>query len=642
MRIDIGCRTRIANSSDRGGSDQVDRNISGDIRSQWIVDQAIHRGYGIDPIRGDQTGAACGQFFAGIKHIDICAEISESRRIGPERTGQGARVSEMHERIPNLEVGGIGGLIGVRRFQNCSSDRNAGDRGKQTSRAHRRTRVAHSRAGRSRGGDGDATGNCTGCPRREGPPVSAMVSVASVKVTAPPQVLVNVVDPAKGAGNTSVKLTPVRVFEPGFVTVKVEITAAPPGTIFGAEKDFVMVGGPFGPTVSVAVAVFPSPAGLDVTVTLLMCAPAVVPVTLTEIVQEPFTGKVAPESEMLLDPARAVKVPPPHVALWPFGVETVTPAGRLSVKPTPVRGTAFAAWLVIVKLRVELPFSTIVLGVNAFVMDGGGGIPTWIVAFAVSPLPPSIEVIVLVTLVCVPMAVPITLIVKLHVAPAARVTPVRLRLVAPPAAVIVPEVQLLVSPVGVVKARPGGSGSVKPIPVKEPGLAGGFPIANVSDVELLSRIEGAPKLLVNVGGANTFSVTGTEALPVPPLVEPGVTLFSLLPGVVPVTLTEKVQVLFGLTASVAPDSVIVDDPGVAATVPPHGLAGVNPLGLATVSPAARVSVRLTDALTAGGTRVRMRANVAWGDPLMWNLIDRFAPTHPERLRLSDGPPCQHR
>src|SRR5436853_251649 len=90
-------------------------------------------------------------------------------------------------------------------------------------------------------------------------------------------------------------------------------------------------------TVTVAFAVLPLPPSTDVTALVtLFLTPAVVPVTFTLKVHVPFAGRVAPVRLIVPEPAVAVMVPPPHVPASPFGVATTSPAGRLSVKPTPV------------------------------------------------------------------------------------------------------------------------------------------------------------------------------------------------------------------------------------------------------------------------------------------------------------------
>src|SRR5215469_14803607 len=102
---------------------------------------------------------------------------------------------------------------------------------------------------------------------------------------------------------------------------------------------------------------------------------------------------------MLVPPAVAVAVPP-QVLLKPFGVATNTLAGNVSVKATPACGSGLAAELLMVKVSVETPFGAIVDGLNALAIDGGPS--TSIVAVADPPVPPSVEVTLLVVLVFEP------------------------------------------------------------------------------------------------------------------------------------------------------------------------------------------------------------------------------------------------
>jgi hypothetical protein len=62
--------------------------------------------------------------------------------------------------------------------------------------------------------------------------------------------------------------------------------------------------------------------------------------------------------------------PPPQDPVKPLGVATQRPAGRLSVKPTPLTGTA-AFGFVIVKLRLVLPLSGTVALSNVLLIAGG-------------------------------------------------------------------------------------------------------------------------------------------------------------------------------------------------------------------------------------------------------------------------------
>jgi len=80
-------------------------------------------------------------------------------------------------------------------------------------------------------------------------------------------------------------------------------------------------------------------------------------------------------------PVRLMR-PPPAVAVmvsplpWqdvisPFGVDTVNPAGRVSVKPTPVSVLPGALGFVTVKFSVVVPLSGIDAAPNVFVIVGG-------------------------------------------------------------------------------------------------------------------------------------------------------------------------------------------------------------------------------------------------------------------------------
>src|ERR1700704_5648251 len=156
---------------------------------------------------------------------------------------------------------------------------------------------------------------------------------------------------------------------------------------------------------------------------------------------------------MLVEPATAVAVPP-QVFERPFGVETTSPVGSVSVNATPVSATVLAAGLVMVKVSVVVPFSGIVVGLNALAIDGGA--TTLMLAEAVPPVPPSVDVTFPVVLFCVPAAMPVTFTAKVHEVLCARVAPVRLITFVPCVAVIVPPPQVPVKPFGVETTRPAG------------------------------------------------------------------------------------------------------------------------------------------------------------------------------------------
>ena len=146
-------------------------------------------------------------------------------------------------------------------------------------------------------------------------------------------------------------------------------------------------------TVIEALEVFPVPPSVEVTWTLLFFTPAVVPVTLTENVQEePAAGdavSVPPDKLTLPLPATAVMVPLPQDPVSPFGVATTKPAGRLSVKATPLNAT-FVFGFVMVKLNEVDPFNGMLAAPKDLVIVGG--VATVRFADAVLPVPPLVEV----------------------------------------------------------------------------------------------------------------------------------------------------------------------------------------------------------------------------------------------------------
>jgi hypothetical protein len=118
----------------------------------------------------------------------------------------------------------------------------------------------------------------------------------------------------------------------------------------GAPKLFTITGG--AATVSVAVAALPVPPLVEVTtLVVLTFTPAVVPVTLTEKVQLPLAGSVAPVRLIVPEPAIAVMVPPSQAPLRPLGVATTSPEGSVSVKATPVSATVLLGLTMVNEVR---------------------------------------------------------------------------------------------------------------------------------------------------------------------------------------------------------------------------------------------------------------------------------------------------
>ena len=185
----------------------------------------------------------------------------------------------------------------------------------------------------------------------------------------------------------------------------------------------LIVGGAI--TVNVSLAVPPVPPSVELTVlVVLTCAPALMPLTLTEKVHDEAAS------------GDAVNVPPDKLTVEgePGGLLTVAvivplpqepttvvdasfrPAGKLSVNATPLSALAVFG-LVTVKLSVLLPLSGMLLGLNDLLMVGGA--ITVSVSLAVPPVPPSVELTVLVVFTCAPALMPVTLTEKVHDDPAA-------------------------------------------------------------------------------------------------------------------------------------------------------------------------------------------------------------------------------
>jgi hypothetical protein len=170
------------------------------------------------------------------------------------------------------------------------------------------------------------------------------------------------------AGKLSEKAKPVRpiVFE--FAILNVRLVLAFSGSD-AAPKDFAMDGGVA--TVTLADAVFPDPPFVELTApVVLFFTPEVVAFTLTERVHELLAGTVPAVRLTLALPAVAVAVPP-HVLVKPFSVATTSPAGNVSVNATPASATVLTAGLVIVNVRLVVPFTGMAVAPNALPILGG-------------------------------------------------------------------------------------------------------------------------------------------------------------------------------------------------------------------------------------------------------------------------------
>ena len=242
-----------------------------------------------------------------------------------------------------------------------------------------------------------------------------------------------------------------------------------------------------------------------------MC-PAAVPVTFTENVQEPAAAMVPPER--LTDEADVVMVPVPQDPVRPLGLGTARPAGRVSVKATPVSATV-ALGLVMVKLSVVVAFNGILAAPNAFAMEGGA-MTVMLAVLLVAPGPLSVEETGPVVLFSTPAATPVTLSEIEQEPFAASVPPARVTDPEPAAAVTVPP-HVVVKALGVATASPAGRASVNATPVSATPLLG-LLMVKLSEVELFSRTLARPNALAIVGGVATVRLA-EAVFPVPPFVD---------------------------------------------------------------------------------------------------------------------------
>src|SRR5713101_753853 len=434
------------------------------------------------------------------------------------------------------------------------------------------------------------------------PPLKLMVVSPAAGANVPPHVLLEPGTAAtcRPSGKVSLTATPLKAVPVlGLVMVKVRVEV-PPTEVLVGEKALLMLGG--ATTVTLAIAVLPVPPLVEVTLPLvLVYCPAVIPVRVTLnwhwlLVLLPAPDNVVPVGEVV------VSVPPQGVAV-PFA--TVRPVGSVSVNPTPVSATGYAAGLVMVNVRAVVPLRAIDEEPNAFAIEGGPSTAS-VAVLLLPPGPVSFELTAPVVLLFSPTLVPVTFRLTLHDALAAKVPPLRLKLLLP----AVPPVKLPPQPsiaLGTAATcNPLGRLSVNETPVRA-SVELGLLIVNVRLVDPLSGILVAPKALEMVSGVATLRLA-EAVLPVPPLVE--VTLALVLvygPAAAPVTVTLNWHWLLALM--VAPDNAMPVGL-VVVNVPPHTVV----VPLATVRPVGSVSLNATPAsatvLAAGLVMVNVRDVVA--------------------------------
>lgn len=172
-------------------------------------------------------------------------------------------------------------------------------------------------------------------------------------------------------------------------------------------------------------------------------------------------GIVPPLKLTVVLPAAAANAPP-QLSMALGVAATCKLDGKLSVTATPVNAAAEFG-LVIVRVRLVVPFTETVVAPNAFLMEGGATTVT--LAEAMPPVPPSFEVTVEVMLFFGPKVAPVTFTEKAHEPAAGRLPPDILITPLPGVAVIVLALQLTDRPLGVEITRPGGKVSLNPTPV---------------------------------------------------------------------------------------------------------------------------------------------------------------------------------
>jgi len=256
------------------------------------------------------------------------------------------------------------------------------------------------------------------------------------------------------------------------------------------------------------------PAPLSVAVmapVVFVLRPRLVPITFTEIVHELLAATLPADRLIEPEPAVAV-VAPPHVLTRLFGLATPRPAGKASVKATPLRPIVFG--LLIVKLKLVLPLKGIEDAPNVLVIVGG--LATVKLAEAVLPVPPLLEVTVPVVLFFTPEVVPVTFTVSVHETLIATEPPLRLTLPPPAVAVAVPP-QVSFSAFGVATTSPLGNVSETATPLSATVFAVGLVIVIVKLVVPFTAIVETPNALAIVGGVTTDSTCVAEAVPAEPV-----------------------------------------------------------------------------------------------------------------------------
>lgn len=274
-------------------------------------------------------------------------------------------------------------------------------------------------------------------------------------------------------------------------------------------------------TNTLAVEVLPVPPLVELTVTELALRPIVVPCTSSEIVQDAPAAKLVPLKLTVEVPAVAVAVPPQSLDKL-FGSATIRPAGRESVKLTPV-SVVVVLGLLIDLVRLVVLFVRIEFEPKDFAITGGATTVSEAMPYPLAVVlgPVSSDVMFPLMFSYCPAVSPSTATDIVQDALADRVAPLKLMVEVPSVAVVVPPVrdpneQDVDKPLGVLITSPLGRVSEKPTRVKSLEL--GLSMLKVKVLVLPSAIDVGEKTLESVGASGrgqpvkTILSNATDAL----------------------------------------------------------------------------------------------------------------------------------
>ena len=435
-----------------------------------------------------------------------------------------------------------------------------------------------------------------------------MVPLLKVKLVAPeegpkvglpqPTVLtVGVVQTARPDGRASVNATPVRVVLVfGFTTKKVSVVKVVVNGILGTAKALLIVGG--ATTVNKAVLeVVPGLLSVEVITPVVLDKIArVVPLTLTDTVQDVLRSKDTPSIPRLVAPATGTGLnfaeAPQSVAmeLAAGGLAISIPVGKLSPKVIPLKSVVVFR-LRIVKVSVVLPLIGMAATANALLTVGAK--ITVNVSAAVPPFPPLVDVTAVDVFALIPPVVAMTSTLIKQVTPGSTEAPEIVNSVFPASGLNVGEPQFVTDFAGVAATcKPSESRlSVKPTPVNVVRIS---VLVTVKVKVLVSptRIVLGLKVLLIAGGATTIRLAVLEVRPVPPSVELMTdVVLSFEPWLVPRTRTLTVQVAPERMLPLLKVRLVAPADGAKVGVPQPTLLGVGVVQ--TVRPVGRLSVNAT-------------------------------------------------